>query len=127
MPTAILLNPDDPVFPFEHMMAHRRYFSQMSPLNRFSALPYLLDPPYDTNIRASLWHLNHQKSHTDFAASLPANYNATEIGLPLRQPLADSNLADPESRIWWSFAQHREHYLADQAILPLQSGTWPFW
>lgn len=127
MPTAILLNPDDPIFAFEHMMAHRRYFSQMSPLDRYSALPYLLDPAYDTAIRASLWHLNHQKAHTDFATSLPANYNTVEVGIPTAQPLADSDLSDEASLTWWTFLQHREHFLADQAILPLQSGMWPFW
>lgn len=129
MPTSILLNPADPIFAFEHMMAHRRYFAVMSPLNRFSALPYLLDPAYDTNIRASMWHINHQKAHTDFANSLPANYNAgpDQVGIPTAQPLADSDLSNAESLTWWTFLQHEEHYLADQAILPLQAGTWPFW
>lgn len=129
MPTVILLNPDDPVFSFEHMNAHRRYFSQMAPLDRFSALPYLLDPAYDTSIRASMWHLNHQRGHTDFATTLPPNYNAqpTEVGIPANQPLADSDLSAGASRTWWTFAQHHEHFLADSAILPLQRGTWPFW
>ena len=125
MPTVILTNPDDPIFAFEHMMAHRRYMAMMAPLNRFSGLPYLLDPVYDTSIRASMWHLNHQKSHNDFAATLPSNYNTTEVGIPMAEPLMDESL--PEDVTWWTFANHREHYLADQAILPLQAGTWPFW
>lgn len=127
MPTAVLTNSDDPIFAFEHMMAHRRYFAVMSPLNRFSVLPYVLDPVYDTEIRASMWHQNHQQAHTDFATSLPANYNTKEIGLPTFQPVADSDLANPESATWWTFIQHREHFLADEAILPTQAGTFPFW
>ena len=129
MPTAILLNPDDPLFSFEHMQAHRRYFAMMAPLDRFSALPYLLDPPLHTEIRASDWHLNHSKSHIDFARTLPSEYNApaTPERNPAAQPIMDYNLSNTEYIASWSFQQHREHFLADQAVLPLLTGTWPFW
>lgn len=129
MPSAILLNPDDPIFAWEHMNAHRRYFAMMAPLDRFSALPYLLDPTYNTDQRATNWHHNHQKAHTDFATALPRNYNALpeEVGISTAQPLAEHDLSDAESLTWWSFVQHREHYLADAAVLPILAGTYPFW
>jgi hypothetical protein len=129
MSSAVLLNSGDPLFAFENMMAHRRYFAAMAPLDRFSALPYMLDPPYNTSVRASDWHLNHQKAHTDFAATLPRDYNASAPPqvASFTPPLMDSDLSNPEELEWWTFQHHRDHYLADQATLPLLTGTWPFW
>jgi hypothetical protein len=110
------------------MMSHRRYFAAMAPLDRFSALPYVLDPPYNTALRASGWHLQHHKAHTDFATAVPTSYNSQNRQVAvLVQPLMDSDLSKPDDLTWWSFAQHREHYIADQALLPLQTGKWPFW
>ena len=74
MPTAILLNPDDPLYNFEQMMSHRQYFAVMELLTRFSALPYLLDPPWETNLPAGMWNLLHQQAHNDFNRTLPSNY-----------------------------------------------------
>lgn len=129
MSTAVLINSADPIFTFEHMMSHRRYFALMAPLIRFSGLPYLLDPAYNTAIPASDWHLNHQKAHSDFATTLPSSYNATptEIGIPTNQPLMDVNLDNPEQLTWWTFTNRMEHYLADSATQPTLSGTYPFW
>ena len=128
MSTAILLNPDDPLFSFEHMQSHRRYFAVMAPLDRFSALPYLLDPPFNTTIRASDWHLNHAKAHVDFAKTLPSEYaDTTPAPNAAIAPMMDFDLGNLEDVTWWSFQQHREHFLADQAVLPLLTGTYPFW
>lgn len=74
MPLAILINPDDPLFNFEHMMQHRETFAAMSPLSGFSALPYLLDPGIDQHIPANNWNNNHQQAHDDFNKTLPSNY-----------------------------------------------------
>ena len=71
MPLSTLLNPDDPVFGFEHMMRHRNYFAVMHPLHDFSVLPYLLDPVSDQNPARS-WPLNHQQAHNDYNTALPA-------------------------------------------------------
>ena len=75
MPLAVLLNPDDPIYGFEHMMRHREYFAVMKPLHGFSVLPYLLDPATGTDQPAQKWNLNHQQAHNDFNVTLPANQN----------------------------------------------------
>jgi hypothetical protein len=75
MPLATLLNPDDPLYAFEHMMQHRQYFAVMSQsLSQFSILPYLLDPVFDQQQPASPWNLRHQQAHNDFNGDLPSNY-----------------------------------------------------
>jgi hypothetical protein len=143
MPLAVLLNPDDPLFTFEHMMQHREYFAIMAPLDRFSILPYLLDPTYGTDIRAGPWHLSHQQAHNDFTQQLPPFWDARHVGfgIPTDQILVDSNLQDPESRTWWTFVNHQEHFTTNEAILPLPAtdpnppgwwtqigpATYPFW
>lgn len=127
MPLATLINPDDPIFDFEHMMAHRNYFAIMAPLNRFSILPYLLDPSRGTDIRAGPWHLNHQQSHNDFNGSLPPYWTAQSIGfgIPANQILVDSSLAEAESRTWWTFNNHQQHLIANNAIFPLPTTEIP--
>ncbi|HEX3525161.1 MAG TPA: hypothetical protein VHT52_24115 [Stellaceae bacterium] len=129
MPGAVLLNPDDPIFTFEHMMAHRNYFAVME-TSGYSVLPYLLDPSYDTNIPASPWHQNHQQAHNDYNAALPPYWdaNAVGFGIPQNQILIDSNLSNPDQLSWWTFINHQEHYIANNAILPLGSeARFPFW
>lgn len=71
MPTAVLLNHDDPVFEFHHAMTHRQYFAVMRPLSQFSAVPYLLDPEFNTGNPAENWNMNHQQAHSDFNGALP--------------------------------------------------------
>lgn len=121
MPLAVLLNPDDPIFAWEHMNAHREYFAVMSALSRFSVLPYLLHPPHNTDVRAGDWHLNHQQSHNDYTAVLPAHWQSPAVGfgIPTVQNLVDSNLNDRESLTWWTFLNHQEHFITNEAILPL--------
>ena len=75
MPLAILLNPDDPLYEFEHMMAHRELFALMT-LSHYSVLPYQLNSPsLDMAVPAGDWNLRHQVSHNDFNRALPSNYN----------------------------------------------------
>lgn len=119
------------VWEFDHAFAHREYYAVMAPLTRFSALPYFIEPlppptpPFPTD--ADDWNLNHQQAHNDFALALPAFYNDSSIGfgIPNSQNLVDSNLNDPETRTWWTFANHQEHYIANNAILPLPTTVAP--
>ena len=142
MPLAVLLNADDPLYEFEHMMQHREYFAIMSPLDRFSVLPYLLDPAFGTEIRAGPWNLHHQQAHNDFSETVPAYWNAQTVGFGIsaNNIMVDSNQDDPESRTWFTFLNHQEHYITNEAILPLPAselsppGWWnevtlvyPFW
>jgi hypothetical protein len=78
--TATLLNPDDPIYDFQHMMAHREYFAIMGNhqdvgnLNQFTVLPYVLDPAYRQGQPATAWFMDHQQAHRDFNTALPSNY-----------------------------------------------------
>ena len=142
MPLAVLLNSGDPIFDFEHAMAHREYLAVMAPLNRFSALPYFIEPwPFPNPPLpswADAWNLDHQRAHNDFASALPAVWqpNTVYFGVPMGQNLVDSDLNDAENFAWWTFANHQEHFIANNAILPLQTTTatplpptvtYPFW
>jgi hypothetical protein len=75
MPGATLLNHDDPIFAFEHMMQHRQYFAVMRPLDGFTILPYLLDPTHNPDHPAWNWNQKHQQAHDDFNATIPSNSN----------------------------------------------------
>lgn len=126
MTSATLLHyPDDErsrsVFAFEHAMAHRVYYQVMSPLHRWSAMPYFIAPKppiSQTARRASLWHLDHQQAHNDFNEALPSDWNSDKVGIPTTQILLDSDLTDPGSLSWWVFANHQEHYTASAILLP---------
>lgn len=122
------------VWEFDHAMAHRQYLALMAPLNRFSAIPYFIEPlpaptpPFPRP--ADLWSLDHQQAHNDYQLSLPSIWGTTEVGfgIPSTQNLIDTDLNAAESRSWWTHANHQQHYIADNAILPLTTpGTYPFW
>lgn len=147
MPLAVLLNPDDPIYNFEHQMQHREYFSVMNPITRFSALPYQLDNAvFDIALPAADYNLRHQLAHNDFNRTLPSNYNdgyyletVTPIPPPTPPPppydqagalaagqfgvlpehILLEGVTDPENIAWWTFLNHQEHYAANEAILPL--------
>lgn len=211
MPLATLLNPDDPIYAFEHMQQHRALFAVLSRLHHFSILPYLLDPTHDMEQPAWSWNKRHQQSHDDFNRDLPSNHEdgftitvvtppaatatgsstgttsltlsavtntvmigatVTGTGVPAgttivsqlsgttggagvyitSQPTTLSNMAltithppyqqanpldggtfgipqaqillegsgrTPENRSWWTFVNHQQHFVANNAILPL--------
>ena len=122
-----LLTGDDRSFDFEHAMAHRGLLGGLAPLDRFSATTYTMDPIEDTDKRASLWHLNHQHLHDDFADVVLAHTAATGgPGVSINQILVDSDLSDQRSRAWWIFANHREHYNAADLNPPMPV-NYPFW
>ena len=114
-------------FAFEHMMAHRNYWAVMAPLDRFSVIPYILDPLQDVNQPAHRWHLNHQRAHNDALDAVPQAYGATAVGLNIGQILVDSNLDDQEQLSWWLFQNHMEHYIANGTFLPGPTATSPPW
>ena len=157
MSQATLLNSSDPMFAFEHAMQHRQYLAIIPNLPSLSAVPYLLDPPSRQDVPAGPWHLNHQQAHNDFNAVLPPffAYNPADApNLPFRimqtnilvegkDRGSDFSLREKKSSrenwTWWTFTNHQEHYIANNAILPLPSQapmppwssqrppTFPFW
>jgi hypothetical protein len=118
MSLASLLNPDEPAFAWEHQMAHRTNLGVMSPLTRFSVIPYWLDPLANTEQPASAWHLDHQQAHNDSALHLPSAYLGTAVGIELHANLVDYDLSNPEQRQWWAFQNQLEHFVGNNAILP---------
>lgn len=105
MSTAYLLKmPDDPLgqatYFFEEAMAHRTLLGAMSPLDRFSVLPYLLDPFLDNG----MWFLNHQQAQNDALTTLVPLFGATN--------LVDTDMDNPEQRTWFEFVNHQELYVA---------------
>ena len=134
MSGANLLYIGDPkTFVFEHMMAHRNYFAVMSPLTRFSVLPYLLDPmPVSVPI-AGDWMLDHQQAHNDALNHVPVHFGVATVGLAVGQILMDTDLNNASQRAWWTFQNHMEHYIANSTVLPhafVPTGVewvYPFW
>jgi len=118
-------------FSFEHAMAHRQATAVMGPLSQWSILPYFIDPAQFDASPANKWNLNHQQAHNDFTSDLPAYSTALVPGIPLNQNLVDTNFKNPLSQLWWTFANHQEHFIANQAILPLNltipTDQLPFW
>ena len=119
-------------------MTHRDALGVMSPLVRFSVIPYFLDPLLNVGTPASFWHLDHQQAHNDAANNLPATYlgDIIPLGISIGANLVDSNLDDPWNRSWWTFINHMEHYIGSNTILPQPQTpppapapvfTYPFW
>jgi hypothetical protein len=134
MSTASLLTmPADPaaraMFWFEEAMTHRRQLGAMAPLNRFSVLPYFIDP-FRPN---TMWLLTHQQAQNDANTTMPTwsetpppTYPGTlNQSVPLTQNLIDVNLNDQRQRAWWTFANHREQLIAMDELPPVL--TFPFW
>lgn len=211
MPLAVLLNPDDPMFAFEHAIQHRQYFSLLEQLSQKSVAPYLLDPSLGMDLAAENWNLNHQQAHDDFNNDLPSTYEngyylthqvsppatgtgnstgttdlaitgvsgtiligavvvgdgvpagtriiaqqsgpaggdgtyttsvatllskvaltitlppyyqanpltAGTFGIPQSQILLEGSGGTPENRTWWTFVNHQQHFIANNAVLPL--------
>ena len=129
-----LLNANDPWFAFEHAMAHRLYLGMMSPLPRFSVVPYFMDP-MTAKRPADGWNFNHQRAHDDADNVIPGSYLGPAT-LGFSPNLVDSNLSDPWNRSWWTFINHMEHYVETDAMLPnpqtsppapAPTWTYPFW
>lgn len=134
MSRVVLLNSRDPWFAFDHAMAHRNGLGVMAPLDRFSVVPYLLDPMSDISIPGGSWHLDHQQAHNDALANLPSQFGAATVGLHIGGILRDYDLDNTRQRLWWEFQNHQEHYVGGNTILPsvqipppAPQWTYPFW
>jgi len=131
-----LLNSSEPTFAFEHAMAHRNAMGVMSPLTRFSVIPYFIDP-MTAQRSADWWLLDHQQAHNDAMNNLPASYlGPIVVGTGVGANLVDTNLTNPWTKSWWMFANHLEHYVGSNTILPQPTTpppppapiwTFPFW
>lgn len=119
-------NTEKATFGFEHAMAHRQLWAAMSPLSRFSVLPYLIDPQQV----GGKYLLNHQQAHWDMAQTLPSYFGATAAGglaLTTNPPLQDTPIDNQERMRWWLFANHTDH-LDAMSVLPLvEEWVYPFW
>lgn len=134
MARSALLNMDDPWFTFEHAMAHRNGLGVMAPLDRFSIIPYFIDPMLGNPTPADFWNLNHQSAHNDALANLPTTFGASTIGLHIGGLLRDTDFNNPGQRKWLEFQNHQEHYVGGNSISPnvqipppAPQWTYPFW
>jgi hypothetical protein len=123
----------DPTFAFEHSQAHARLLGIMSPLTRFTVVPYILSPGANNS---DMWHRNHQQAHSDSIDTIPGYFGGTGFGSffhgphpphPIPTPPAgpvtqlgpaynieDYDLSDVPQRIWWTFQNHIAHLDAEQ-------------
>jgi hypothetical protein len=112
-----LLNADDPWFSFQHAMNHRDFLGVMSPLTRFSGIPYFIDP-FTARRPADNWHFNHQTAHDDADNAIPSTYMAPPAVVGFSPNMKDANLANAWDKSWFIFLNHMEHFVESQAILP---------
>jgi hypothetical protein len=137
---------ENPTFSFEHAMSHRTLLGTMSPLTRFSVLPYFLDPMQYTDIVAGNWHIIHWQAQSDAFSYLPSYYNAYNyirtithpqppppqppipptsvpptLGLPNGQVMSDADFSTDEGLKWWEFTNMIEHQVAEGTILPVSA------
>jgi hypothetical protein len=123
--TLLNLNVDDPrafaTFFFEEAMSHRTQLGAMNPLDRFSALPYFIDPPMITN---GMWKLDHQSAQSDANSTIPTwgspdpNYPGTlHVSVPETRSIIDVNFSDQRERTFWVFWNHHDQFVA-QGFLP---------
>ena len=125
----------DPTFAFEHSQAHATLLGTMSPLTRFSAVPYILSPGANNK---DMWHRNHQQAHTDNQDVFAGYFGGTGFGIfrfpgqriPVPTPpeypagglsqlgpgyiIEDYDLSFEPQRNWWLFQNHQAHLDAQQ-------------
>lgn len=114
MTTATLINMNDRLWPFEEAMGHRLLLTGMSPLDRFSALPYFLD----LQVGTPFWRLNQQQAQDDAIKTLGV------VTIPAPAPLMDNQLETPQQRAWLSFVDEMEMRIAASSLQPPLSPAW---
>ena len=127
MPLSVLLaqNPvQNHTFSFEHAMSHRRLLANLSPLGRFSVIPYHVDPGRNN----THWHLDHGQSHDDFQMNLPGWYGPGTFDiLNPAYNIIDTDLMSESQRKWWTFQNHQEHLVAENINSLTEVWIFPFW
>ena len=117
-------------FSFEHLMAHRTLQGSMSPMDRFSAAPYSIDPGYNTGD----WHQDHQQAHNDVQSVFPGYFGGFGFGgtgtgtvsqLGPAFVMEDYNLDSPDQHRWWTFQNHYAH-LDAQSVQNSLDFVFPF-
>jgi hypothetical protein len=102
-------------------MSHQYLLDSMPPIDRFSVVPYLVDPQQD---RIGGWLLDHGTAHADFITYLPVMWGWWYIGdqtygISSQQNLVDVDMQQTGQATWWTFANHVEHFQATN-LLPLE-------
>lgn len=123
-----LLTMQDRAFGWEHANSHRRIMSAMAPLDRFSVIPYYVDPPM---MHAGGWLMDHQTAHNDFRVQLPAIFGwwatpTQEYGIASGHNLQDVNLSDQRQALAWTHFNHMDHYIAE-SLIDLTLELFPAW
>jgi hypothetical protein len=119
-------------FGFEHEQAHRFSWGSMSPLTRYSVMPYILYP-HPSN--QADWHQDHQQAHDDMQQTLPGTFGGIGFldlilgiippgfifpDIPVAQTgtisqqhpyfnVQDYDLTIWAQREWWTFQNHYAH------------------
>lgn len=128
-----------PGWQFDHAQAHREllgamalavpapvaneFFAGTGGLTRYSAIPYFIDPQFNTGV----WHLDHGQAHSDFQLTLPGFFGSTVTGVinPTSTDLVAMDFSQQGLLTWWTFVNHEQHLTATNT-LPQQL-TFPFW
>lgn len=93
-------------YDFDHAMTHRAA-ARLLPQ---ATSPVVFDPSYQTGVRATAWHQDHQQNHDTFTLAVASLYNVP-VALPAPIPLMDSSLDEAASRTWWTFANFQAHFI----------------
>jgi hypothetical protein len=93
-------------FAAEHQQQHRVYLALTLPPNNFATGPNggnILDPQQNIG----KWRLDHQRAQ---------NSALTGLGIASNQNLLDYDLVAQGPQTWWTFANHLEHYAANNLV-----------
>jgi hypothetical protein len=116
-------------FAFSHAMSHREALGAMFPLERFSVVPYLLDPMMLDN---GMWRLNHQRAQDDMISTQPTwgLFPGTMPPYPgqLQTAVGDSKPLIDEQLRWLVFTNWIESFVASAAVSQVPPGNlFPAW
>jgi hypothetical protein len=121
-------------FAFEHAMSHRRLLGAMSPLDRFSIIPYQIEAAGRGMVGSGTvgnrpdHMLDHGVAHEDYQMNLPGWYGTGTFGImnPAYN-LVDNDLMHDGQRQWWTHQNFQEHLTAENVNTINQVFVYPFW